>query len=247
MKQDGWTKTPNKIYEAMPGMCEAELRVTLVLVRMTYGFQRESTDLQYEDFMIHGGLKSKASIAKGIKLVLRRGFFVKGNGRSEYVIAGSKSSLSEPNDLQNGSLGELSHDLALPNGSLNEPLNSSLNEPFHIYKEKEKKEKERPARPTNSFWLIPEILKNDEFIKLWGLWLEHVDAARLTFTEPQAAVKLAELADAGPALAINSVKVSLFKGWKNIYITDEAINGRTSPAPAELSEAMTIPHTGKGW
>lgn len=153
-KRDGWTQTPNKIYEAMAGMCEAELRVTLTVTRLTYGYQRDRAEVQYEDFMIIGGLSSKSSVSKGIKLMLRRGFFAKGNGRSEYVIKKAKSTVNEPllptestvNELLddvNGTVNELLPVLDEPKSTVNEPEKSTVNEPFQSYKENKKRGKEK--------------------------------------------------------------------------------------------------------
>lgn len=107
-KKGGWTKTPNDIYDAMPGMCEAELRVTLTVIRLTYGYQKERAEITYEDFTIHGGITSRSSISKGIKLMLRRGFFAKGNGQSEYVIPARNSTLNGLSSLSDSPQNELS-------------------------------------------------------------------------------------------------------------------------------------------
>ncbi len=95
----------------------------------------------------------------------------------------------------------------------------------------------RNAPAQNAFWAIPKNLEQKEFLTLWRQWLTHVDEARLTFTETQAAIKLAELSDAGLPLAIASIKMSFSKGWKNIHVIDPAANGNgrysQTPAPAE--------------
>lgn len=101
------------------------------------------------------------------------------------------------------------------------------------------KEKEREA-PVNAFWSIPENLQEKEFLKAWKMWLKHVDEARLTFTETQAALILGKLSDAGLPLAIKSVENSLSRGWKNLHVFDPSMNGNKNgrPQPAPASERV---------
>lgn len=81
-----WTKTPNAVYAAMCEMSEPELRITLALTRETYGRQRATCKLTYNELCTMTGLVSHSSIKEGLTAVRKRGFFEPGDGRSEWHI-----------------------------------------------------------------------------------------------------------------------------------------------------------------
>jgi len=170
----GWTKTPNAIFDAMPEMSEAELKITMALVRATYGVHSERCALTYNDLSAATGMTSRASVSKGVKAVLARGFFAQEDGRSAYTTVyraepktaqrdDLNSSHSELNDGPNSSHFELNDG---PNSSHFEPKtvhilnqNSSHFEPSTIYKEKEEKRRrggrEKTPLPTTA---VPDLL-----------------------------------------------------------------------------------------
>ena len=255
-----YTRTPNPILDQLPDMKKNELKLTMLLVRLTFGYtengrHREEVRLTFQDMMDEMRV-AKGTVNKAVQEVEKRGFFRRGRRSTWHLNPQYSLNLVQKVD-QNSSKTEPEEESGIAgmvqkvdqNSSKTEPNkvdNSSKSEPFLFNKERKEKKDKAPA-PPNGYWLIPENLKNDEFIRLWGTWLEHTDQAGLRFTEKQAAIHLAELSDAGLPLAINSIKVSLLRGWRNIYITNEPTNGRASPASAEQTEAMSIPHTGKGW
>lgn len=95
-----YTKSPNEIYAAMPDMSEAELRVTMALVRLTYGYHREDCKATFDTLQEMTGM-SRQGVADGAKAVKERGFFRPGEKRSmwETVCSVDQNSLpSRPND-----------------------------------------------------------------------------------------------------------------------------------------------------
>lgn len=80
----GWTKTPNVILEAMPEMGQAELKLTVVLVRMTYGYHEDSVRLTYDD-MVEAANLSRGGLSNAISAIEKRGFFRRGNKSMWYV------------------------------------------------------------------------------------------------------------------------------------------------------------------
>ena len=83
---EGWTRTPNSIYDIIPKMETAELLCTLALVRETYGFHRQRVRLTYADFMRATGIGSKSTLARALKAVEARGFFKRTAARSVWQI-----------------------------------------------------------------------------------------------------------------------------------------------------------------
>lgn len=68
----GYTETPNFIYDLMPEMKEAEIKVVMVVVRKTIGWHTERVSLRKVDFENLTGL-SGPSVVNGIKAALERG------------------------------------------------------------------------------------------------------------------------------------------------------------------------------
>ncbi|MFW6184144.1 MAG: hypothetical protein ACOC8X_10135 [Chloroflexota bacterium] len=65
----------------MPDMSECELKITLALARLTYGYHRDEVKATWDDLQKATGL-SKQGVADGLKAVKERGFFEPGEGRS---------------------------------------------------------------------------------------------------------------------------------------------------------------------
>lgn len=72
----GWTQTPNFIYDLMPDMKEAELKVVMLIVRKTVGWQAERVKLRMADIEKETGL-SHPSVATGIKNAMDRGILAR--------------------------------------------------------------------------------------------------------------------------------------------------------------------------
>jgi hypothetical protein len=232
----GWTKTPNEILEAMPGMSEAELKLTAVLVRLTYGYHAEEVKLRYED-MRDAARLSQGGVANAVEAVTRRGFFRRGNKSMWYVNSLPSRLNHEEEIVQPVDQNSLPSRLSYIDNSLPSRLPS-------IDKEKEskkriKKEKDAPAIP-NAFWVIPPKINTPEFVTVWADWLRYVDEGGLTFTETQAVRALGKLADAGPITAVASVNRSIDRGWKNIHVEDTAVSNPNGQHPPDTGDDDTM-------
>lgn len=69
-----YTKLPNHIVDAMPDMSKSELKVTIAIVRHTYGFHKESCELTFSELQELTGM-SRGGVSAGAKAVVERGFF----------------------------------------------------------------------------------------------------------------------------------------------------------------------------
>lgn len=67
-----YTQTPNAIYDLMPEMKEAELRVTLAIVRETFGWHRETARLSITKLQKLTGL-SRQGVINGTEAGIERG------------------------------------------------------------------------------------------------------------------------------------------------------------------------------
>lgn len=78
----GWTQTPNFIYDLMPEMKEAEIKVVMTIVRETIGWKRDAIDLTVPDLMRLTKL-ARASVVAGLKAALEHGVLARQeNGKS---------------------------------------------------------------------------------------------------------------------------------------------------------------------
>lgn len=93
------TKVPNELFELIPTLREAELRVLLFIVRKTHGWHKESDSLSLSQIMEGTGL-SRPAVASATESLHERGIVIKTTpekGTSVYTprLKGSNPSLPE--------------------------------------------------------------------------------------------------------------------------------------------------------
>ena len=71
-----YTQTPNTIFDLLPQMKEAEMRVVLTIVRETFGWHKEKAKLSVSRLMRLSGL-SKQGVLNGIEAGIERGVITK--------------------------------------------------------------------------------------------------------------------------------------------------------------------------
>lgn len=132
-----WTRVPNEILDVADDMAEIELKLTLAIVRRTFGYHEMETRMTYEDMMTATKL-SRGSIYAALNMVEARGFFRRGT-RSRWIVNSSKFELfNSPNSTKS----ELSD---RENSSKSELYESSKSEPFPSKERKEEKETPPPT------------------------------------------------------------------------------------------------------
>jgi hypothetical protein len=75
------TQTPNKFFDMIPDMSEAELRVTLVMIRHTLGYHKNTFKMGMKKIGEASGLTRQGAIA-GAEAAERRGIFKRSNPES---------------------------------------------------------------------------------------------------------------------------------------------------------------------
>lgn len=219
-----YTKTPNVILESISDMCEVEIKLTMFLVRETYGYHRNEARLTYSDLEKVIG---RGSIKKAAELVENRGFF-KRAGRSNWVISSSES---EPQTVQilnqNSSDSEPLEDEIVQdlnqNSSRFEPQtvqdlyqNSSNLEP--LYKERKKEEKKTIKKAVqHPIWKLPKPLNSDEFETAWIDWFKHRHELGRPLTQTAGEMDLGRIAEWGEERAIKAIRHSIRMGWRSIH------------------------------
>jgi len=131
------------------------------------------------------------------------------------------------------------HDLPeSPQGVPESPLRGARAAPKPSYNHQEPAEREERARATpNRFWQLPESLNNAPFVKVWARWLQYIDERTIDFTETQAELTLEDLSRVETAVATDSVRTSIRKGWRNIYLPE---NGSGSPDVSAVTEWESV-------
>lgn len=72
LQTPNYTQVPNSLFEQMGDMSEAELKITLAVVRMTIGYHQERKRMSFTYLQQATGL-SKSAVNKGIQEALERG------------------------------------------------------------------------------------------------------------------------------------------------------------------------------
>lgn len=130
-----YTQTPNEIFDLMPEMEDTELRVTMAIVRETFGWHKESAKLSLNNLVKLTGL-SKPGVIAGINAGIDRGTIRKiedGAGNQYSLVVNSVNYPSKP------SLPEVVN-------SVDHPQSTEFTD-LHLPKErsKERKKKDIPA------------------------------------------------------------------------------------------------------
>ena len=73
-----WTQVPNKFFEMIPEMESSEVRVTLIMIRETYGYHRESFKMGLGKLAEAAGLSRNAA-KDGAEAAEARGTFKRSN------------------------------------------------------------------------------------------------------------------------------------------------------------------------
>ena len=70
-----YTQAPNEFFDdLLPQITElSELKITLVILRQTFGFHRRKFKLSKRDFKFYSGLRTEESVERGIALAVDRG------------------------------------------------------------------------------------------------------------------------------------------------------------------------------
>ena len=157
-----WTKTPNGILDAISDMSEAELKLTLVIVRHTIGYHRESVRMTYDDMETLTKL-SRPAVGRAINQIEKRGFFTRGR-KSMWVVNSNNLLLNEGENSNNSLLSEEENSNKLLPYYSNNLLPPSI-------KDKEKKEEKKKGedKPPPTHAPSPAALRAEMIIKLCGL------------------------------------------------------------------------------
>jgi phage replication O-like protein O len=80
----GWTQTPNFIYDLMPEMKEAEIKVVMAIVRETIGWKRDAISLSLSDLQRLTKM-ARASVNSGIQAAMKRGILDRTEDGQSYI------------------------------------------------------------------------------------------------------------------------------------------------------------------
>ena len=208
---NNWHKTPNYIYDAYSDMKEAELRLTIWLVRHTYGFHRGNVQATSKEIQEKTGL-SKQGLINAQNAVQERGFFVRVSGGYEVNEVDEKVNEVDQKPVNEGQRSRPSRSTKLTSevnevdqiGQLSRPSTSSPKESI----KDNIKEKERESVHT------PKNLQG--FNAMWGTGDNHlsteqraikselVNTIKGLVRDPRSVVNINEAADAVLELGVTA-------------------------------------------
>jgi len=239
-KQQGFTRTPNKILDLLPEMDKGEMMLTMLLVRHTFGITKEGQHLEqvrftFKEMMAALGV-AKATVNRAVGLVEKRGIFKRGR-KSIWYLSLDFSLNSEPNtSTENGSETrpkQLDQSSETRPSSIKERKDTKDNTPPTPKKRKKRKAAEMPP--------IPDCLNLPAFTAAWDDYQTHRREIKKPLTPLAAKKQLNQLERWGLQRAIVAIDHSIAKGWQSIYEPKEYQNGHSNgrspsipkPAPAE--------------
>lgn len=98
--EPNYTQTPNNFFDMIPDMSDAELRVTIVMIRQTFGYHRDGFKMSVSKLATASGLSRQGAL-DGAKAAEERGTFCRANpdaqGEAEWkLVVGDPSSEFTP-------------------------------------------------------------------------------------------------------------------------------------------------------
>lgn len=232
---DFWTKTPNEILEVVPDMGDAELRLTLFLIKKTYGRLENGrhlteTRLTYDE--IHEGTKlSRGGISNAIDAVHNRGFFLYGR-RSMWQVSIDLNSLpSELKSTDETKTAVYSVDQnSLPSRlkSIDYSLPSRLNESPKNKEEEEEKKRKNPPTPQKTLKLkntavepvvfeLPPAIDTPQMQQLLADFEKNRLEMKKPLSQRAADLLIKKLADVGEGEAVARLQAAVINNWQGAF------------------------------
>lgn len=202
------TQTPNDLFdEYLPLMGEAELKVVMAIVRLTYGYQRSRVKASLSELRKATGL-SKQGVLDGAHAAEKRGLirYIPKKSGSEWVV----------NQVDHS--GQPSRPPTPKSGQPSRPKYSSLNK--ELFKETIKES---------------AFFSNSEFWAAWDEFEAHRREKRKPFTEVSAKRTAAKLGKYPVLIAIEALNTAVDRGWTGVF--PESINASPNGKPKSAETA----------
>lgn len=94
-----YTQVPNQLFDMMIGMSEAELKVTLFIVRKTFGFHQDQDQISYSQLEAGTGL-SRPGVSAGIKAGMKRGSIKREKKGNSYLYSLAVKEVNQDEQLK---------------------------------------------------------------------------------------------------------------------------------------------------
>ena len=204
-RQGNFTAVDNAIFDhIMPKLNGSEWMVLCLIIRKTIGWHKDADGISYSQFIEHTGIKSNTTIQKALNGLIDKRLIEL--GKSSDPTAPHHYRLNKKYTI--GITETVTQPITF---SVTQPLTETVNTKEKINKNK------KGSGGENAYWQIPEVLKTEGFVKAWKFWLDSIDERDIPFTETQARLVLAELAEMGPDRATTATSESTKRGWRSIY------------------------------
>lgn len=227
LEAPNYTVTPNDLFDALPDLAYAELKVALVLIRQTFGFHRGEVRVTITQLSAMTGLSRNAVVLALPKLEERDWICREvdpNNPRKSQLVKLLVQSEALVKQLDQS--GEVGLPIEPVIGQVTSPLLGVLNKA----KCSKQTPKESPPTPPKGGgsreWTgeIPVPLQDGTFGPVWlDEWLPYKrEDKRKMVTQRSGDMALKRLEDMGPVRAVAALRHSIAQGWTGFFEPDGA-------------------------
>lgn len=191
----------------MPTAPTSAWKILCYILRRTRGCQKEDADIPYREIKAGTGIKSDATISKGIKWLQQEEIIVKLGPATQWISCNYRINRH--------------YEMSVPSTSENEVGSTSKNEePYIVIKDKEVKDKKIEKNKTSEDFsaFLPDKLKGSaKFIECWDTWAAYRRKRKKPLNE--ITVKLqAKILEPWPIdIACAMIEQSINSTWQGIF------------------------------
>ena len=193
-------------------------KILCYILRRTRGCQKEDADISYREIKVGTGIKSDATISKGIKWLQQEEIIVKFGPATQWISCNYRINRQ--------------YEMAVPSTSENEVGSTSKNEVLYICKDKEvkevksnkdikekEKEKEFKQKEKESFatFLPVNLRESEEFMERWDDWVIYRKKRKNPLNEITVKLQARTLSPWPIDIACAMIDQSIDRTWRGIF------------------------------
>lgn len=222
--------------QVMPKTPHTAWKILCFIMRHTKGRQQEDDDLSYSQIRTGTGIRSDATISKGLKQLKSMGIIHITGPAEQFLACNYRLNLEFEINVPPTSKNEVT------STSKNEVGSTSKNEEIHTKKEEDNTKKKIVEK--DFLDLLPvKLSKSEKFVELWKDWIKLRREKKWGTTETTAKSHIKKLSDWSLAIAIEMLDQSINRGWRGIFLLHEnhpLMSGGINLADAGKKQGETL-------
>ena len=227
-EKPNYTQAPNAFFDShLPDIKSmAELKVTLIVFRGTYGWHEKEVDLTVVEIMAKGGM-ARQSALDGIRLALQRGTIRRRKSGRSFSYEANVVSVQNL-DRSVNAIGKESRPTSVKN------LDRSVDLSIGVLK-KGKKALSDLTKPRRTEEVVTLPFQSQEFNDVFTHYAGHRKSLKRPITKDNREYLFDELRTLGERGAIDAMRKAMAKGWIGLSDPRFGSNGNGSTSPRTLS------------